>query len=86
MKGYTLDMIENLNALILTTASVKWTAPEMKHPIVIPTSLWHSEGPFIDQEVRRERLERILDTTAAYNIKIGGYADRKAKQLTGKTG
>ena len=90
------DLIENLNTLILTTASVYWTDPakygivlqgdkdelELKYPIVIPTSLWHSEGPFIDQEVRRLRLERILDTTAAYNIKIGGYADRQAKRLT----
>lgn len=90
------DLVENLNTLILTTASVYWTDPEkfgivlqgnkdeleLKYPIVIPTSLWHSTGPFIDQEVRRERLERILDTTAAYNIKIGGYADRQAKMLT----
>ena len=52
---------------------------------MIPTTLRHSTGPFIDQQVRRERLERILDATEAYNIKIGGYADRKAKQLTGKS-
>lgn len=92
------DLIENLNTLILTTASVYWTDPEkfgivlhgdkeeleQKYPVVIPTSLWHSTGPFIDQDVRRRRLERILDATAEYNIKIGGYADRKAKQLTGK--
>lgn len=90
------DLVENLNTLILTTASVYWTDPEkfgivlqgnkddleLKYPIVIPTSLWHSNGPFIDQDVRRERLERILDATAAYNIKIGGYADRTAKQIT----
>lgn len=93
------DLIENLNTLILTTASVYWTDPakfgivlqgnmeelEVKYPVVIPTTLWHSTGPFIDQQVRRERLERILDATEAYNIKIGGYADRKAKQLTGKS-
>lgn len=92
------DLIENLNTLILTTASVYWTDPEkfgivlhgdkeeleQKYPVVIPTSLWHSTGPYIDQEVRRERLERILDATAEYSIKIGGYADRKAKELTGK--
>ena len=79
------DLIENLNTLILTTASVYWTDPakfgivlqgnmeelEVQHPIVIPTHLWHSKAPYIDQEVRRERLERILDATAAHNIKIG---------------
>lgn len=89
------DVIENLNTLILTTASVYWTDPgkygivlqgdpeelEIKHPVVIPTPLWHSVDPFIDQAVRRQRLERILDATAAYDIKIGGYADRRTKQL-----
>lgn len=93
------DLIENLNTLILTTASVYWTDLdkfgivlhgdkddlEKRYPRTIPTSLWHSVNPYIDQTVRRDRLERILDTTAAFNIKIGGYANRTAKQLTSKT-
>lgn len=89
------DLIENLNTLILTTASVYWTDPEKfgivlhedknelerKHPVTIPSSLWHSTSPYIDQDVRRARLERILDATANYDINIGGYAERRAKQL-----
>jgi radical SAM superfamily enzyme YgiQ (UPF0313 family) len=89
------DLIENLNTLILTTASVYWTDPEKfgivlheskeelerQHPVAIPSSLWHSTGPYIDQDVRRDRLERILDATAEYDINIGGYAERRAKRL-----
>lgn len=90
------DVVENLNTLILTTASVYWTDPEKfgivlhadkeqlerDNPVVIPIDMWHSEGPFIDQDVRRSRLIRMLDSTAEYNIKIGGYADRRAKSIT----
>lgn len=89
------DLIENLNTLLLTTASVYWTDPtkfnivlhedqgelERKYPVTVPSSSWHSTAPYIDQEIRRARLERILEETSAYGIHIGGYADRRAQQL-----
>jgi len=93
---YLYDVVENLNTLILTTASVYWTDPEKfnivlhedkeklerENPVVIPIDMWHSEGPYIDQDIRRDRLIRILDATEAYGIRIGGYADRRAKEIT----
>ena len=92
---HLFDLIENLNTLLLTTASVYWTDPgkfgivlhedkdalERMHPVVIPSNLWHSVDPYIDQNTRKRRLERILSALSGHDIYIGGYAERRAKQL-----
>jgi len=92
---HNFDIIENLNTLILTTGSVYWTDPAKfgivlhedkeslvsRFPVSIPSNLWHSTEPYIDQEVRRARLHRILDAAAEHSIKIGGYANWKVKKI-----
>jgi hypothetical protein len=89
------DIIENLNTLILTTGSVYWTDPEKfgitlhedresligRFPVAIPSNLWHSTEPYIDQEVRLNRLHRILEAAEEHQIKIGGYANWKVKKI-----
>lgn len=84
------DSIENINTLMLYNGSLYWEDPE-KYDIVfhqdkellfknnaqnIPVDNWHSENPYIDQEVRKSRLIRIIDAIKDAGIPIGSYAQQ----------
>ncbi len=87
--------IENINTLILGRGGFYWDEPakygirfrgdeaEIKraHPKFIPSDLWYSEDPFIDQEVRLSRLERILRALHENGVDIGPYAARIVQAL-----
>lgn len=44
------------------------------HPYFIPTDLWYSEDPYIDQEVRVRRLNKICIALYKQDVKIGPLA------------
>lgn len=87
--------IENINSLILTKRSVYWEQLEKfpitlrepkqeladRYSLVIPSDLWYSTEPYIDQEVRRKRVERLVDAARQNNILIGGWADFKVQKI-----
>lgn len=89
------DAIENLNTLILSTGGLYRENPE-KHnikfrmdikeidrlcPKMIPPNLWYSVNPYIDQEIRVDRLRRIVEAAKDAGIGIGNYANWKVKKL-----
>lgn len=92
----------NMNTLILAIGSVYWEDPERfkikfhkyskeeifeKFPSFIPSDLWHSEDPFIDQGVRIQRYKRVIETLHNNSVDMGPCLkevfDHVAKQ-TGK--
>ncbi|HEY0832579.1 MAG TPA: radical SAM protein [Azospirillum sp.] len=93
-----IDAIANLNTLILAHGSVYWNEPE-KHGIrfradkdmlyrthvrAIPEEYWYSEGPYIDGEVRRSRLVRIVTALSAHGLQFNGPAMRLAEKAAGR--
>jgi len=89
------DSIENINTLMLFAGSIYWEEPEKhgikfignkeeiyrQYPRMIPCEYWFSEDPFINQDVRMDRLKRIVDAANEVGIPIGGYADRTINKL-----
>lgn len=86
--AHLLDGIDNLNTLILSTNSLYWAEPEKhgivlrgpkeelyaRHPKRIPTELWYSTDPYIDQAVRLDRVRRIVEAARRENVRISSYA------------
>lgn len=82
MRRY-IDVMSNVNRLQLMRDSVYWREPESfgvrfraerkeidaTHVSCVPETLWYSEGPYIDHEVRIRRVERIMAA-----MKEAGYA------------
>ena len=92
------DVVEGINTLILGAGSEYYNNPEKynirfrgdkkeiyrKNPYYIHTDLWYSEEPYIDQEVRVKRLEKICNELYKQGINIGGFAERVLKSLKEK--
>lgn len=90
-----IDGIENLNTLILSNGSIYWEQPEkfgikfrgdkeklfQDHVKMIPANLWYSIDPYIDQDVRLERVARIIEAAKQAGVRIGSYADWKLNKL-----
>ncbi|HEY9839081.1 MAG: radical SAM protein [Candidatus Sericytochromatia bacterium] len=90
-----INSIENINTLMLVNGGVYYEHPEQfkirfrgdkdeiykKYPRMIPNDLWYSEEPYIDQEVRRQRLARLCSTLHRKGIQIGIFADVWVQKL-----
>jgi len=50
-------------------------------PLAIPDSDWFSEEPYIDQNVRVKRLNRVLEALFDNGVQIGPYAAMVVKRL-----
>lgn len=86
-----IDSIGNLNTLILSNGSVYWERPEdfdikfvgdknqimTDHIKMIPYEYWYSENPFIDQNIRLDRIKRIVEATIAAGISISSFSEWK---------
>ncbi|OGQ35660.1 MAG: hypothetical protein A3F16_00495 [Deltaproteobacteria bacterium RIFCSPHIGHO2_12_FULL_43_9] len=89
----------NMNTLILAIGSVYWEDPERfkikfhkytkeeifeKFPSFIPSDLWHSEEPYIDQTTRIQRYKRVIETLHNNSVDMGPFLkevfDHVAKQ------
>lgn len=93
-----IDIVESLNTLMLNAGSRYFTTPELfkirfrgdkdeiyrQHPLLIPTDLWYSEEPYIDQDIRIRRLIKIISQLEKYHIRIGGFAKEMVKIHEGK--
>ncbi len=87
------DTIENINVLHLISGSVYWEDPErfgirfkgdfeelkQTQPQMISSEHWYSVEPYIDQRVRMDRLNRIIEVANENGVRIGSYAEWKAK-------
>lgn len=90
-----INLVESLNTLILAAGAEYYLDPDqykirfrgdkekiyLEHPYFIPTDLWYSEDPFIDQGVRLKRLDRIVEALLANDIKVGGFASKTVDNL-----
>jgi radical SAM superfamily enzyme YgiQ (UPF0313 family) len=85
-----IGRLANLNPLILVTGGVYWLEPE-KHsihfrgdkeelyrayPRAIPANLWYSNDPYIDENVRKRRFERIVLALHEGKFDVGAWAAR----------
>ena len=83
-----INSIAGLNPLILSAGSRYYRDPDRfdirfrgdrekiyaEHPTAIPTELWYSENPYIDQPVRIERMKRIITSLHEHGFNVGHYA------------
>lgn len=97
LKNYITE-VESLNTLILAAGSEYMRNTEKykiqfrgdkegvlaEHPYYIPTELWYSEDPYIDQNVRMERLNRICLELHSSGVNIGSFASKIVEELKAK--
>lgn len=94
-----IGLVESLNTLILAGGSDYLRDPDRfkirfrgdkeailrEHRYCVPTELWYSEDPYIDQAVRLERLDRICVGLHANGVNIGAFASRAVELLRKET-
>jgi radical SAM superfamily enzyme YgiQ (UPF0313 family) len=90
-----IDQVEGINTLILAAGSDYFIHSDLhkitfrgdkeeifrKHPHYIPTELWYSEEPYIDQQVRLERMERLCTALYQNGVNIGPFASMVVENL-----
>lgn len=90
-----IDLVESMNTLILAAGSEYFKNSEKykirfradkenivrQHPTAIPTELWYSDEPYIDQNIRVERLEKICMKLHANGVPIGSFASKVVEKL-----
>ena len=91
----SVDLVESLNTLILAAGAEYYMNPDKyrikfrgdrreiyeQYPHYVPTDLWFSEKPYIDQDVRLDRLDRICKCLFDANVNIGAFASQRVKLL-----
>ncbi|MFC1828900.1 radical SAM protein, partial [Thermodesulfobacteriota bacterium] len=84
----SFNILSQVNTLILAGGSHYYMHPEQhgirfrddkkavyeQHPYFVPTDLWYSENPYIDQEIRTRRMVRILHELDRHHVSIGESA------------
>lgn len=93
-KNY-ISLVESFNTLLLVYGSEYHRNPnkykihfrkekeEIHRTYVhyVPAELWYSEDPYIDQEVRMHRLERIISELYKNGVNIGSFATKVVENL-----
>jgi len=90
-----IQSVDSLNMLILAGGSEYLQNPAeykirfrgdpdtilREHRYYVPAGLWYSEDPYIDEDVRMKRLDRISMALHASGVNIGGFASRAIELL-----
>ena len=90
-----ISVVESFNTLLLVCGSEYYRNPDKykirfrkdrkevyaTHVHYIPSELWYSEEPYIDQEVRMRRMERILNELYKQGVNIGSFASKVVENL-----
>jgi radical SAM superfamily enzyme YgiQ (UPF0313 family) len=85
-----IGRIANLNPLLFVIGSVYWEEPEKynikfradreylydKFTTVIPSDMWYSTDPYIDEHVRKARFEKVVMALHENGFNIGEMAER----------
>lgn len=96
--GPHIDAVESINSLILAAGSDYYQNPDKhnirfrgdkhdiyrQHPSHVPAQLWYSEGPYIDEEIRFGRLERICGALGSRGIHVGAFSSAVVERLSEK--
>ena len=95
-----IDLVEALNTLYLVGGSEYFRYPE-KYKIrfrgdkdriraenrsYVPPDLWYSEEPYIDQDVRLQRLSRVIAALHENGVRLAPFVQREVEILRQKTG
>ncbi|MBI5559855.1 MAG: radical SAM protein [Deltaproteobacteria bacterium] len=90
-----IDRVANINPLMLMHGSIYWLEPEKynisfrgdkgeiygKYPSFVPPHLWYSTHPYIDEKVRKDRFEMIVEALYKNGMNMGGYAEHVVKNV-----
>jgi len=90
-----IDLVESVNTLILSAGSEYYREPDrhnirfrgdryeifLKYPHAIPAELWYSVAPYIDHEVRAQRLKTICAALARAGIPMGDFAKNVVEKI-----
>ncbi|UCD90183.1 MAG: B12-binding domain-containing radical SAM protein [Desulfobacterales bacterium] len=90
-----IDSVEGINTLILAAGSEYYKNPDIykirfrgekntiykQNPYYIPTDLWYSVAPYIDQTVRIQRMNRIYSVLSSNKLNVGDFARQEIKRL-----
>lgn len=96
MRG-SIASVENINTLMLFRGGFYWDNPEKyeirfrvdreelyrTYPHSIPSQHWYSESPYIDQEIRKARLDRVMTALREHDIDVGPYARATTDMIMG---
>lgn len=98
LKDY-IDIVESINTLILAAGSDYYNHPDRynirfrvdketlyKRLRAIPQTLWYSEDPYIDHEVRLHRLRKICTALFENRINIGCFAQERINDIEKELG
>ncbi len=91
-----IGRIANINPLMLTIGSVYWEDTEKynihfradkkkifeDNPGTIPSNLWYSTEPYIDEKIRNQRLNKILLGLHTEGFELGPYAKHIIKKIS----
>ncbi|TAN61691.1 radical SAM protein [bacterium] len=90
-----IGRVASINPLVLFIGSVYWDEPEKhgihfrtdkkglydKYPSVIPSNLWYSEEPYIDEHVRQDRFKRIVLELQKNGFDLSDYAKKVVEDV-----
>ncbi|CCQ89775.1 hypothetical protein, putative Cobalamin-binding Fe-S oxidoreductase [Nitrospina gracilis 3/211] len=90
-----IGRIANINPLLFVIGSVYWEEPDKfnvkfradreelyrKYSTVIPSHLWYSTDPYIDEHVRKDRFIRVVKTLDQNGFNIGDLAKQVIKDV-----
>ena len=93
-KNY-ISVVESFNTLLLVCGSEYHRNPDKykihfrkdreeiyaSHVHYIPAELWYSEEPYIDQDVRMRRMEKIISELYKVGVNIGSFASKVVENL-----
>ncbi|MBN2137990.1 MAG: radical SAM protein [Sedimentisphaerales bacterium] len=92
-----IGLVESVRTLMLVAGSEYYQNPEKynirfrgdkenlyaENPIHIPDHLWYSVDPYIDEEVKSQRWQRVCSAVSAGGVTVGPYIKWRAKDTGG---
>ncbi|MBT7591148.1 MAG: radical SAM protein [Candidatus Scalindua sp.] len=90
-----IGRIASINPLVLLLGSIYWNEPEKynihfrqdkeelfkKYPSAIPSDLWYSTDPYIDEKVRNERFNMINMELYKNGFELSAFAAKVVKDM-----
>ncbi len=91
----SIGRVASINPLVLLLGSTYWNDPEKyniqfrmdkdelfeKHPSAVPSDLWYSTNPYIDEKVREERFNRINLELHKNGFALSAFAAKVVKDM-----
>lgn len=93
-----IGRVAYINPLMLFVSSVYYNEPEKfgikfyepkeelyaKHTVTLPNDAWYSEAPFIDYDIRRSRMKRLVSRLYDGSVALGDFAKFTVRAHSGE--